>query len=100
MMKAYPLQTLIANASRASDGLKALAHELRLLMVCHIGAGEKTVGELEAFLGTSQSNASQHLAKLRDKGILEARKEGSQVFYRVKDKRMLKLISALQQLYC
>lgn len=100
MMKAQALQDLIKNASKASGSLRALAHEMRLLAICHIGAGEKSVGELEEYLGTSQSNLSQHLAKLRDKGILETRKQGSQVFYRLKDKRMLDLIAALQRLYC
>lgn len=99
-MKAKVLHDVIKNASMASGTLRALAHEMRLLTICHIGAGEKSVGELEEFLETTQSNLSQHLAKLRDKGILETRKQGSQVFYRVKDKRMLDLIAALQRLYC
>ncbi len=99
-MKTPRLNPLIKEAAKASATLKALAHEMRLLTVCHIGSGEKTVGELETFLQTSQSNVSQHLAKLRDKGILETRKAGNQVFYRVKDKRMLNLVVALQQIYC
>ncbi len=99
-MKSKELTLLVKNAEAASDGLKSLAHPTRLLAVCFIGSGEKMVGELEVFLGTSQSNVSQHLAKLRDKGILATRKEGNQVFYRLKDKKVLNLISALQSLYC
>lgn len=99
-MKPKGLDKLAESAQTASEGLKALAHPTRLLAVCHIGDGEKSVGELEAFLGTSQSNISQHLAKLRDKDILITRKDANQVFYRIKDRKVLNLISALQALYC
>ena len=99
-MKTKSLNLLVENAHSASEGLKALSHPTRLLAVCFIGSEEKTVGEMEAFLGTSQSNISQHLAKLRDKDILVTRKEGNQVFYRLKDKNVLNLISSLQALYC
>lgn len=99
-MKTKDLHLLIANAQSASEGLKALAHPTRLLAVCFIGASEKMVGELEAFLGTTQSNVSQHLAKLRDADMLTTRKEGNQVYYRLKDKNVLSLISSLQEIYC
>jgi ArsR family transcriptional regulator len=99
-MKPKDLGILAERADAASDGLKALAHPTRLLAVCHIGDGEKSVGELEQFLGSSQSNVSQHLAKLRDKDILVTRKDGNQVFYRLKDRKVLNLISSLQALYC
>jgi ArsR family transcriptional regulator len=91
---------LIGKAEEAAEGLKALAHPTRLLAVCHIGDKERTVGELEEFLGTTQSNVSQHLSKLRDKGILATRKDGNQVHYRVGDRKVLNLIQALQALYC
>lgn len=91
---------LHGRAQQAAEGLKALAHELRLLIVCYIGRGECSVAELEAELGTSQSNISQHLGKLRDRQILQCRKEGNQVFYRVKDPTILELVSVLQKLYC
>lgn len=99
-MKTKDLESLAKSAVAASDGLKALAHPTRLLAVCYIADGEKTVGELEEFLGTSQSNVSQHLAKLRDKDILITRKDANQVFYRLKDRKVLNLISSLQALYC
>lgn len=99
-MKTKGLDQLIQSAQAAAEGLKALAHTTRLLAVCHIGDGEKSVGELEAFLGASQSAVSQHLGKLRDKGILTTRKEGNQVYYRIKDKKVLNLIGSLQALYC
>lgn len=99
-MKTKDLQSLAAQASVAAEGLKALAHPTRLMMVCRIGDGEQSVGELELHLGTTQSNISQHLAKLRDRGILVTRKDGNQVFYSLKDRKVLGLIQALQDLYC
>ncbi len=99
-MKAKDLEKLARSAQDASEGLKALAHPTRLLAVCHIGDGEKSVGELESHLGTTQSNISQHLAKLRDKDILSTRKDGNLVFYRLKDLKVLDLITSLQALYC
>ena len=94
------LSKLMESATRASESLKCLAHELRLLTICFIGSGEKTVQELENFLGTSQSNMSQHLSKLKDKGFLTSRKQANQVFYRIKEPKVLELVTALQEIYC
>jgi ArsR family transcriptional regulator, virulence genes transcriptional regulator len=99
-MKPSSLADLMENAKAASEILKGLAHETRLLMVCFIGEGEKNVQDLESYLGTSQANISQHLAKLRSLGLLENRKVGNQVFYRIKNKGTLKLVRVLQELYC
>lgn len=99
-MRTGSLNKLVEKAESAAEGLKALAHPTRLLAVCHIGEHERTVGELEEFLGTTQSNVSQHLAKLRDKGILVTRKDGNQVFYRLGDRKVIGLVQALQSLYC
>lgn len=99
-MNTKELSLLAANALSASEGLKALSHPTRLMAVCFIGSGEKRVGELETYLGANQSNVSQHLAKLRDKDLLLTRKEGNQVYYRLKDKAVLNLIRSLQALYC
>ena len=84
----------------AAEILKTLSHHLRLMSVCFIGGGEKTVQELETYLGTTQSNISQHLAKLRAAKILDTRKEGNLVFYRVGDARTLELVAALQDIFC
>lgn len=99
-MKTRDLADLIENAKSAAEMLKGLAHETRLLAVCFIGEGEKNVQELEGYLGTTQANISQHLAKLRSLGLLENRKDGNQVYYRLKDKATLKLVRALQESYC
>lgn len=84
----------------SAELLKNLSHHIRLLAVCFIGNGEKTVQQLEEQIGTTQSNISQHLAKLRAAKILETRKEGNLVFYRVKDMRTLELVAALQDIFC
>lgn len=87
-------------AKNACRFLKALSHETRLLAICYIGEGEKTVQDLENFLGTTQSTVSQHLAKLRDKRILDTRREGNQVYYRVAKKKALRVIAGLQDMFC
>lgn len=93
------LQILIKMAKGAAGCLKALSHETRLLIVCYISNGEKNVQELAELLCTSQSNISQHLAKLRDKEIVDTRKDGNQVFYRVKNPGMLSIIEVLCRVY-
>ena len=99
-MKSSDLSGLIKSAKSASEMLKGLAHEIRLLAICFIGEGEKKVQELESYLGTTQANISQHLAKMRSLGLLENRKEANLVYYRIKNKSTLKLVKVLQEIYC
>ncbi len=96
----YELSDLEANSELAAETLKALAHKTRLMILCHIGDDERTVHELEEMLHAGQSNVSQHLAKLRTQNILQHRKEGNQVFYRVKDPAILDLVVQLQRIFC
>lgn len=84
----------------ASRSLKAISHPLRLKILCMLGENEVSVQYIVENVGTSQSNISQHLAILRDKGILTTRKEANRVFYRVDDARMLKLIMMMQDVFC
>ena len=72
---------------RASRSLKAMSHPLRLKILCPLGDQEVSVQDIVENVGTSQSNISQHLAILRDKGILTSRKDANRVFYRVGDNR-------------
>lgn len=99
-MKNQALELLIPRALEAAETLKALAHETRLLAVCFIGEGEKSVQEMEQLLGTTQSNVSQHLARLKGAGILQSRKQGKQVFYGAASPDIFRLVSTLQQIYC
>ncbi|MBK1692546.1 ArsR/SmtB family transcription factor [Ectothiorhodospira mobilis] len=85
---------------RASRSLKAMAHPLRLKILCVLGDREVSVQEIVDRVGTSQSNISQHLAILRDKGILMARKDANRVYYRVGDGRTLRLIGMMQDVFC
>jgi ArsR family transcriptional regulator len=85
---------------RASRCLKALAHPTRLKVIALLKDGEKSVGTLEAEIGTSQSNISQHLGLLRAKEILLARREGNQVYYRVRDERLFALLELILEVYC
>ena len=85
----------------ASRSLKAMAHPLRLKILCLLGsAGEVSVQGIVEHVGTSQSNISQHLAILRDKGILTSRKEANRVFYRVGDSRTLRLLGMMREVFC
>lgn len=85
---------------RASRSLKAISHPLRLKILCTIGDSEVSVQEIVERVGTSQSNISQHLAILRDKGILASRKAANRVYYRVGDARTLRLLSMMQEVFC
>lgn len=84
----------------AARSLKSISHPLRLKILCVIGAEEICVQEIVSAVGTSQSNISQHLAILRDKGILVTRKDANRVFYRVGDARILQLIAMMREVFC
>ncbi len=85
---------------RASRSLKAMSHPLRLKILCTLGDQEISVQEIVDQVGTSQSNISQHLAILRDKGILASRKDANRVYYRVSDFRTLRLIGMMREVFC
>ena len=85
---------------RASRSLKAMSHPLRLKILCTLGEQEVSVQDIVESVGTSQSNISQHLAILRDKGILASRKDANRVYYRVSDARTLRLISMMREVFC
>ena len=85
---------------RASRSLKAMSHPLRLKILCTLGDQEISVQDIVEHVGTSQSNISQHLAILRDKGILFSRKDANRVYYKVGDARTLKLIDMMREVFC
>ena len=84
----------------ASRALKAMAHPLRLKILCILGDQELSVQEIVDCVGTSQSNISQHLAILREKNVLRTRKDANKVFYRIGDERMLTLIGMMREVFC
>lgn len=89
-----------ADIERASRSLKAMSHPLRLKILCTLGDEEVSVQDIVEHVGTSQSNISQHLAILRDKGILASRKDANRVYYRVGDSRTLQLIGMMREVFC
>jgi ArsR family transcriptional regulator len=89
-----------ASAAQASALLKALSNEHRLMILCQLGEGELQVSELLDRVGLSQSALSQHLARLRDDGLVSARREGVAVFYRIADPAALKVIAVLAEIFC
>lgn len=97
---ATQLLTREEDIERASRSLKAMSHPLRLKILCTLGDEEVSVQGIVENVGTSQSNISQHLAILRDKGILASRKDANKVYYRVGDARTLRLISMMQEVFC
>jgi ArsR family transcriptional regulator len=80
--------------------LKALAHPTRLGILCLLREGEKTVHELQTELGCTQSNISQHLGIMRERQILNARKDSNQVFYNVKNAELFRLLDLVKDAYC
>ncbi|MDP3802775.1 helix-turn-helix transcriptional regulator [Brevundimonas sp.] len=87
-------------AGEAARLLKALSNEKRLMILCRLGDGECAVGELLPLVGLSQSALSQHLAVLREEGLVEGRREGVSILYRIAEPAVLKLIAALADIYC
>ncbi|MGA1791244.1 MAG: ArsR/SmtB family transcription factor [bacterium] len=86
------------NAENLARCLKAMAHPLRLKIILFLESKEKSVGEIESSVGSSQSNISQHLGIMRDKNILVSRKEGNQIFYSLKDDRILPRLKEICQI--
>jgi ArsR family transcriptional regulator len=84
----------------AARALKAISHPLRLKILCVVSDQEVCVQDIVDAVGTSQSNISQHLAILRDKGVLTTRKDANRVFYRVADQRTLQLIVMMREVFC
>lgn len=94
------LSQIEKNSAQASDLLKLLSNQHRLLILCHLVQGELCVSELEARLNISQSSLSQHLARLRSQGIVEFRKQSTTVYYRLSDPKAEKVLRTLYELYC
>ena len=85
---------------QAAQAIKAIAHPLRLKILCVLGDQEISVQDIVEQVGTSQSNISQHLAILRDKGVLATRKDANRVYYRIGDLRTLKLVGMMRDVFC
>ncbi len=93
--------TFEANASLVANILRALANERRLMILCKLAEwGEASVSGLSEAAGLSQSATSQHLAKMRDEGLVEFRRDAQTIWYRIAEPRTKLLLGYLQKLYC
>ncbi len=85
---------------RASMSIKAIAHPLRLKILCVLAEKELSVWSIVDCIGSSQSNISQHLGILKNQGVLVSRKDANKVLYRIGDSRTLKLVSLMRDVFC
>jgi DNA-binding transcriptional ArsR family regulator len=92
-------ESLVTRAPEAAGFLKALSHEGRLMILCHLAAGERSVTELEGLLGSRQAAVSQQLARLRLEGLVATRREGKAIYYSIQDAKVLQTIRLLQGIY-
>ncbi|MBS9718109.1 ArsR/SmtB family transcription factor [Pseudohalocynthiibacter aestuariivivens] len=88
------------NATRASNFLKALGHEGRLMILCYLATGEKSVTELERFLSARQAAVSQQLSRLRHEGLVSPRRDGKTIYYSLTDDRSRQIMEVVYDLFC
>ena len=94
------LEELQVRALRATGLLKAMAHPIRLMVLCQLAEGEKSVGELERVGHVTQSALSQHLALLRSRKLVGSRRSGQTIFYSLAGGEAAALLAALYEIYC
>lgn len=94
------LDAMMDNATHATNFLKAIGHEGRLMILCHLATGEKSVTELEELLSARQAAVSQQLGRLRLEGLVQPRREGKTIYYSLTDDRCKRIISLVYDLFC
>ena len=94
------LERMVGNARRASDFLKALAHESRLMILCILAEGEKSVSELEDILNLRQPTVSQQLARLRADGLVSTRRDGKAIYYMLASTEARVVIGSIYRVFC
>ncbi len=94
------MDEMLANATAASNFLKAISHEGRLMILCHLVNGEKSVTELEELLSSRQAAVSQQLARLRLEGLVSFRREGKTIYYSLADDRPRRVLEVVYDLFC
>jgi ArsR family transcriptional regulator len=95
-----PMADLSASAAEAADFLRTMANENRLAILCALGEGARSVGDLAGLLGVSQPNVSQHLAKLKSLQLVAARRAGTTILYSLASKDAAAIIAILHRRYC
>ncbi len=91
---------LRASAAEAAKLMRALANERRLMILCQLADGERSVGEIQPHVGLTQSALSQHLAVLREEGLVATRREGQTIWYRIDDPAAIKVVVTLAEIFC
>lgn len=94
------IDRMVENATTAANFLKAISHEGRLMILCHLVSGEKSVTELETLLSARQAAVSQQLSRLRLEGLVTTRREGKAIYYRLADDRPRKVLEVIYELFC
>lgn len=93
-------EKLSAAAGRASSLMKTLGHRDRLMVLCHLATGEKSVGEIAQLLDIPQSPLSQHLARMRKESLVKTRRESQTIYYSLASKEIERIIGLLHEMYC
>lgn len=99
-MTTTDMQDLLARARKASELLKALSHETRLVILCILSEGEKSVSDLEEILSMPQAAVSQQLARLRSDDLVRARRDGRMIYYSIADRQVSSVVETLYDLFC
>ena len=94
------MQQMRSSARDASTLMKALSNESRLMILCNLSCGEKSVGQLQEVIGLSQSALSQHLARLRQDGLVRTRRASQTIYYSLEGDQAGRIIEVLYELYC
>ena len=94
------MDRMVTNATNASNFLKAISHEGRLMILCHLVSGEKSVTELEDLLSARQAAVSQQLSRLRLEGLVIPRREGKAIYYRLADDKPRRVLELVYELFC
>ncbi|MEP0011024.1 ArsR/SmtB family transcription factor [Tateyamaria sp.] len=99
-MCAEDMEKMMRNAQEASNFLKAISHEGRLMILCHLASGEKSVTELEDLLSARQAAVSQQLSRLRLEGLVKPRRDGKAIYYSLTDDRPRQIMEVVYDLFC
>jgi len=94
------MDRMAANATSASDFLKAISHKGRLMILCHLASGEKSVTELEGLLSVRQAAVSQQLSRLRLEGLVIPRRDGKAIYYSLADDRPRQIMAVVYDMFC
>lgn len=94
------LDKMRENSIRAANFLKAISHSGRLMILCYLASGEKSVTELEELLSSRQAAVSQQLSRLRHEGLVATRRDGKTIYYSLANERSRKIVEVIYEMFC